>query len=385
MKLWKLASTVALGVFASGSGALQVNAATYAYQVDFIDKEVVNFNDFRQSFTGDTSNLELKLEWTWTGLYYFDSCTPNTTLDVSYRARYRVNGVGGLITLQPVLSIPDFICSTSPVSFTAQAFYTLDNTFIDLIVDDDSNFINFTSEIRFARSNIIGRTLFLENHSSFFNLFYNFDTTYLFNYFLSDQEFNFFGQTTPADWTFNSDIVNLLEYVYTTAGNDTYLIENSLQVDIGTTRKKYAINVDDVYFRGESVGAQFRTQFVNGVDRFSPTTGGTEVFNLSYDYYFLNTSNYQQNIADVPTFEFETQDCGSFLALNVPCFINNALAYIVNDAPVISDAFTLLNAGMKLGGQAFGIIGNFTTDNLFGVMILGGLGITAVRWFLKND
>jgi hypothetical protein len=40
---------------------------------------------------------------------------------------------------------------------------------------------------------------------------------------------------------------------------------------------------------------------------------------------------------------------------------------------------------MKMGGQAFAIIGQFSDNNLFGVLVLGGLGITAVRWFLKQD
>jgi hypothetical protein len=384
MKLWKIAATVAVGVMYSGSGALTVNAATYAYQVDFIDKEVANFDDFRQSFNGDTSNLEPRIEWTFTGNYYFNTCTPTTTVDVDYIVRYRLNSIGDDIVIATV-NLPDFFCSTIPVSYTAIATVNLPSIVRDALVNNDSTFVEFSSQLRISRAALVGRTLYLENYGHYFNVFYEFDTTYLFNYFLSDQSFLTLGRSTPGAWVINSTTVNFLEYVYTTAGNDTYLIENSLQVDIGTTRKKYAINVDDVYFRGESVGAQFRTQLVNGIDSFTPTVSGLEIaMGTRYAYHFLNVSNYQQPIENVPDFDYEYEDCG-WDAFNIPCFINNGIAYIVNDAPVISDAFTLLNAGMKLGGQAFGIIGQFTDNNLFGVLILGGMGITAVRWFLKND
>jgi len=380
MKLWKLAATVALGVMYSGSGALTVNAAIFAYQVDFIDKEVANFDDFKQSFNANTYNLNAKLDWTWSGTYYFDTTT-DLTVNISYRVNYRINGTGTEIRIIDV-ALPDFFTTTTPTLYTAFGTTAIPDSIVLAIVNDDANFVSFSSVITIARTNILGNTLRLENYTNYFNIYYDFDTTYLFNYFLSDQQFT--GRATGAGWTFNSSTITFLEYVYTTAGNDTYLIENSLQTSIGSTRKKYAINVDDVYFRGTSVGAQFRTSSVLGVDSYTPTTTGSELLRYNYNYFYLNTSNYQQPIENIPTFEFEQEDCG-WDAFNIPCFINNALAYIVNDAPVISDAFTLLNAGMRLGGQAFGIIGNFTTDNLFGVMILGGLGITAVRWFLKND
>jgi hypothetical protein len=169
----------------------------------------------------------------------------------------------------------------------------------------------------------------------------------------------------------------------TTAGNDNYFLLNTSTTDYGSSRNKWAVDYNEEYFRGDSVGARHKTQINDGF-QILVSAPSNNIFSVLYNYFYLNVSNKEQDIANVPTFEFEQEDCG-WDAFNIPCFINNGLAYIVNDAPVISDAFTLLNAGMRLGGQAFGIIGNFTTDNLFGVMILGGLGITAVRWFLKND
>jgi hypothetical protein len=383
MKLWKVAATVALGIFASGSGVLKVQAATFAYQVDFLDKEVADFDDFKQSFNVNTYNLSAKMEVTFFGTYYFDTCSPNTTVDIQWRSQMTSNS--GATTGPIIEALPDLICSTSPLTYNAFVNYDIPPALIDALMDDDLDFIDISSQIVYRTGNFLGRTLYLENWTNFFNIKYDFDTTYLFNYFLSDTEFRAEAFQRPAFWTINSSRFTFLEYVYTTAGNDTYLVENSLQVNIGTARKKYAINVDDIYFRGQSVGAQFRTQRSLGVDSITPTSSVFEFYTLSYRYHYLNTSNYQQPLANVPQFQFEEEDCGSFLALNVGCFINNGLAYIVNDAPIISDVFTLLNTGMQLGGQAFNTLGNFTDNNLIGVLVLGGAGLTAVRWFLKQD
>jgi hypothetical protein len=38
-----------------------------------------------------------------------------------------------------------------------------------------------------------------------------------------------------------------------------------------------------------------------------------------------------------------------------------------------------------MAGQTFGIIGSFTQNNMFGVLILAGFGFIAVRWLIKND
>jgi hypothetical protein len=384
MKIWKLAATVAVGVFASASGSIQVDAATFAYQVDFIDKEVANFNDFKQVFNANTYDLNAKVEWTWAGTYYMDSCSSAYNVNISWNLNYRLNGTGGFTEIALGL-LPDFTCNTAPTLYTSTVFASLPDAIVLALVNDDANYVQFNPGILISRDTLIGTTLNFENYTNYFNVFYEFDTTYLFNYFLSDQQYAGRGVSTPARWSFGATRVSYLEYVYTTAGNDTYIIENSLIADIGTTRKKYAINVDDLYFRGESVGAQFETRNVFGVDRFTPLVNGTEIYNQLYNYFYLNTSNYQQPLADVPQFNFTEEDCGSFLALNVGCFINNGLAYVVNDAPIISDIFTLLNTGMQLGGQAFAVLGNFTDNNLIGVLVLGGAGLTAVRWFLKQD
>jgi hypothetical protein len=386
MKLWKLAATVAVGVFASGSGALQVNAALFQFFVNFEDKIVTDFDDFRQSYISTTYDLGATITFDWQGIYSFETAPAPISVDVRYESSWRLNGVGTLFNFLRI-DLPDFLVTTTRTSFAVQRTVAVSDQFVSAVIDDDANFAQFRTNILFvntAQTN--GLKLRLESYTKFVTLNYNFDTTYLFNYFLSDTQAAL--PTRGGSWTIGSDFQAKNDFVYTTAGNDEYRIVNT-GPSIGTTRKKYAIDYNNEYFRGNSVGARVRTFYDTDApftyDELLMTSSGVASILTTYNYYFLNTSNFQQDIANVPTFEFETEDCGGFLAVNVPCFINNALAYIVNDAPVISDAFTLLNAGMRLGGQAFGIIGNFSTDNLFGVMILGGLGITAVRWFLKND
>lgn len=386
MRKWQLITAATVGIMASGYGFIQANAAIFSYQVDFLDKEVANFDDFTQVFNVDTYDLDAKITWNWFGTYYWD--TPGKTMNVSWDLNYRINGTGFYTTLVSQ-ELPDFLAVTDPTNYNSIITTEIPEEIVQAIMNDDTNFVEFQAVVRYRRnSSNWGSNLIFENSTRFFNLYYDFNTTYLFNYFLSDQQF--VSQFYSPQMTVGIPLAHFLEYVYTTAGNDTYLIENSLQTSIGTTRKKYAIDVEGVWFRGESVGAQFRSTWdgtgtgVNILD-LTTTTNANLFENQVYRYYFLNSANVEQEIMDVPQFDFEEEDCGSFLALNVGCFVNNALAYITNDAPIISDAITLLNAGMQMAGQAFGVIGSFTQDNVFGVLVLGGLGITAVRWFLKND
>ena len=381
MKLWKLAATVAVGVWASASGSIQVQAADIVFDVDFDDKIVANFDDYTQTFLNSTSDLDNIIDYTIQASYFMNNCTNNAATDLQLQLTYRLNGLtpgfsGGIIEL------PDLTCSTTEASYFIGGSFSVPDEHIQYIINDDADFIQFRPNITFARSTPLnGRVITFTGINVLYTVNYEFNTTYLFNYFLSDTDY--VATSLSAGITGAATIINNFDYVMTTAGNDNYFLLNTSTTDYGTGRNKFAVDYNEEYFRGDSVGARYKTRIEDLVVTIS--SSAVRFIIPQYNYYYLNVSNKEQNIADVPTFEFETEDCGSFLALNVPCFINNGLAYIVNDAPVISDAFTLLNAGMRLGGQAFGIIGNFNTDNLFGVMILGGLGITAVRWFLKND
>jgi len=382
-KLHLLMATL-FGIFASSSGVLQTQAAIFNYFVDFIDKEVTDFNDFKPLFYADTYDLNANITMTWAGTYYYDSCPTNFSLPTAYTLQYRLNGIGADIFIGSI-NVPPLFCVTAPTVYSSSVTVPLIPEIVQAIMADDTEFVQFRSQIflsGFAPAS--GRTLFLENHDVFFNLTYDFNTTYLFNYFLSDQQF--VGRdTTGTSWTLNTQTASYLEYVYTTAGNDTFFVFNSLQADIGTTRKKYAIDVPDVYFRGISVGAQFRTQSALGVDSVN-LVGSSTGLRYRYSYYFLNVANNQQAQVTVPQIAFTSQVCsGGFLDINVGCFFNNAMAWLVNDAPVVSSAFTLLNAGIVMAGQTFGIIGSFTQNNMFGVLILAGFGFIAVRWLIKND
>ena len=385
MRKWQLITATTVGIMASGSGFIQANAATYNFSVNFSTKEVANFDNFTPTFLQTTNNLELELSFYFAGTYRFDACPTNFSLNVNYSLQARANATGSFVEIG-IATLPDFICTTTNTSYFANIKVNINSNYLDLVVNDDANFIQFSSAMVFLTNTAsLNRVLYLLGYRFYFDMTYDFGTTYLFNYFLSDQNYDGRFNGAYGSWFFTTTPSTYLAYVYTTAGDDTYFILNSDVTSIGVDRKKYAVDYNMEYFRGRSVGAGFTSDF-NGFDViiFPGVTGAASLSNR-YSYYYLNTSNNEQAIVDVPEFNFEYEDCGSFLALNVGCFINNGLAYITNDAPIISDAITLLNAGMQMAGQAFGVIGSFTQDNVFGVLVLGGLGITAVRWFLKND
>lgn len=387
MKKTNLLVALSIGILASSSGVIQTKAALYTFNVNFSTKEVANFSAFKPSFSSDTYDLDTKLITRFAGTYFFESCPTGTnTLNMQYRSFMRLNGNAPSLntTLQ---ELPNFLCTTTPTTYEAIIESSIPDSIVLALMSDDANFGSFFGEYTFVfNSALTGRIINLRNFITSYTIEYDFNTTYLFNYFLSDTKFN--SNSRTGTWNLRSEPITSVDYVYTTAGNDEYRIVNTdFTANLGTLRKKYAIDYNGEFFRGESVGARvsrkYNTEAPYNTDQY--TLGGSNVWIDRYDYYFLNTSNLAQAIVDAPVFNFSYQDCGSFLALNVGCFINNGLAYITNDAPIISDAITLLNAGIELASQTFGIIGNFADDNIFGFLILVGFGFIAVKWLLKND
>lgn len=391
MKKLKVLTALAIGIMASSSGIIQTQAAILYFEVDFTTKEVANFNDFRKSFNSDTYGLGAKLITRFAGSYKMDSCPTAFTINISYSHQIRLNGTGSSVSFG-TNDLPDFVCSTVLKTFnTSITTELLPNSIINNLMNDDANYIQIRSLFNFNQSAATnGRVLELVNWEIANTIAYDFDTTYLFNYFLSDTQFQSSGSVGPGTWNFRSDPNTKVNYLFTTAGNDEYrLINTDYLANLGTTRKKYAVDYNAEFFRGNSIGANISRNYITdapfNTDTLTMVASGQSVISSNYNYFFLNAANLNQQIVDAPIFEFEEEDCGNFLALNVGCFINNAFAYITNDAPIVSDAFTLLNAGIEMAAQTFGIIGEFADDNVFGVLILAGFGFIAVKWFLKND
>lgn len=388
MKRLKLLTALAMGVIASSSGMIQTQAALYTFNVDFGTKSVANFNDYTQTFSTDTYNLSTKLITRFSGTYFFDSCPAGTnSLNMQYRSFMRLNGAGTSLNTT-TNELPNFLCTTTPTAYVSEIESVIPSSIVGALMQDDANFGSFFAEYSFVFSSPLRyRVLNLVNFRSEYTIEYDFNTTYLFNYFLSDTKFN--SNSRTGSWLLRSNPRTTVDYVYTTAGNDEYRLVNSdFTANLGTTRTKYAIDYNQEFFRGSSVGARisrrYETDAPYNTDQY--TLDLTNVWIDRYDYYFLNTANLAQAIVDAPIISFTEEDCsGGFLDVNVGCYVNNAFAYIVNDAPVISDAFTLLNTGIELAAQTFGVIGNFSDDNVFGYLILIGFGFIAVKWFLKND
>jgi hypothetical protein len=372
---------LSIGVIASSSGMIQAQAATYNYFVDFGTKEVADFTAYNQTFFDSTSSLGNQIKFQLVMSYSVDSCPTAFPLNFTLTVLYRVNDTGPFDNVQSLL--PDGTCSTTPVSYLIERTFSVSNTVLDALIDDDANFIAFV--INFGVTNTAdtnGRTITYSGYNITFTYQYLFNTTYLFNYFLSDQKFD---GLFYSGWSFTGTRSTKLNYVYTTAGNDEYYILNT-GGDVSTNRKKYAIDYNGEFFRGESVGSQFGiTRSGTAFRTLSGTTGRTD-FGYSFKYYYLNTANNPQPLVNVPQISFTTQSCsGGFLDINVGCYVNNAMAWLTNDAPIISDLTTIVNTGIQFAGQTFGIIGNFTTSNMFGYLILGGFGFIAVKWLFKDD
>jgi hypothetical protein len=388
MKRLKVLTALTMGIMASSSGMLQTEAAIYTFNVNFTDKQVTDFDDFNQTYLSTTYDLGASITFTWAGVYSFASCPAPLVINIFYESYWELNLTGVAIDYNAV-QLPDFVCSTSLTTYSVtHTTVVTDPLFVQSVIDDDANFVRLQARLRIGQNaSTNGLQLRLHDSITTIRLDYDFNTTYLFNYFLSDNQFE--NETRTGTWSVGTDVITRVDYVYTTAGNDEYRLVNTDVGSVGNVRKKYAIDYNQEFFRGESIGARIsraRTSaFPYTYDQLTMGSSGNLLLGNTYRYYYLNSANDAQAIVDAPIFEFEEEDCGSFLALNVGCFINNAFAYITNDAPIVSDAFTLLNAGIEMAAQTFGIIGSFADDNVFGVLILAGFGFIAVKWFLKND
>jgi hypothetical protein len=381
----KLHALIALsfGILATSSGVHQVQAASRFFFVDYATKEVANFTPYRQSFNDATTSLTNSFKWTFSAQYKFDSCVGITTdLNAGFAAVFRRNTAPTFTTISQAL--PDLPCTTTFTNYSIEVVGIFNTSVLESIVDDDGLFLDIRPVFTIFHSPAYSsRILDFINVVFAFDFYYDFNTTYLFNTFLSDSQLAFFNGT---NFTFPTNTFEtFLEYVYTQAGNDIDTIYNDPgPASIGFARKKYAIDFPDVFFRGERIGLRY-AYLRPDMRRILPATGITEAF-PGINYHYFNVSNYQQPIVNVPLINFTTQSCsGGFLDINVGCFINNGLAYLTNTAPIISDATQLINAGISFAGQTFGIIGAFSTNNMFGYLILGGFGFIVIKSLFKND
>ena len=380
MRKLQVLTVLSIGIMASATGFIQAQATDYTYFVDFSTKTVANFDDYVQTFNEDTYDLDNELDFTFNTTYKMNACPPSAATDMIFEIRYRLNATG--TTYITTINLPDMPCETTDTFYQITGSINLPDDRLSYLIDDDANFIRFQPTIFFGNSSATsGRILTLTDPEIVFSVNYQFNTTYLFNYFLSDTQY--ITNNSSAGWSLSGSYVNDFDYVMTTAGNDRYFIINSVATNYGITRNKWAIDYNMEYFRGESIGARYKL-IADGTVTVTLDPSAQRFWQPVYDYYYLNAANNSQAIVDAPEFNFTYEDCG-WDVFDIPCFINNGLAYITNDAPIISDAITLLNAGIAMAAQTFGIIGAFSTDNVFGYLILAGFGYLAVRWFLKND
>jgi hypothetical protein len=367
---------------------LNTQAETFNYFIDFATKEVANFNDYEQLFFSYTSGYYNHVRVIMSGSASLSgSCASVPQYPLDLELRYNLNG-GSASTI--FTKAYDHPCSNTATPFVVDSGYL---RFIDIpvsqlvsyVINDDNDFITWMPRLKTIDFSLLsGRTLTISNIS--FQIEYQiiYDTIYLFNTFVSDTKYN--GRNSSG-WTssFYTAGVNV-DYIYGTNINTsrTYQVNNTNDANIGTTRKKYAVNVPSVSFIGNIIGIKNVNNSVSSLFR-NMTGGGSNFFiEDNFRFYYLNGASAQVPITSVPQFNFEYQECGGFLGIDIPCMLNNAMAWLTNDAPIISDAFTLLNTGINLAAQGIGVIGNFiASSNIVVWIIVLGFGIIAVRWFLK--
>lgn len=371
------AATVFMAI-ASSPELRTVSAVNYNYNIDFSTKEVANFTSYKQMFSTSTYNLTNQAVFKITTDYKFDACPTTFTVDMAMQVIYAINGANDFYN--DVVELPDLTCSTTYKTYNIQFTQALASQYLSPYINDDTNYMRFRPYLVIrANANTNGRLMTFKNPFFVYRLEYDFNTTYMFNNFLSDLKF---GGTSLSGSTWNDTTTTFvgIEYLYSTIGNDTYTVFNTASTSIGTTRKKYAINVPDTWFRGKKIGVQFNMIKYGELKLTMGGTGNAGIFS-TYDYYYLNAANSQKAIINGPVFNYTYQDCG-WNVFNIPCFLNNGVAWLTNDAPLISDVIDVLNPAISIVSQAFGTIGNLNSGNLIGFLILVGFGVLVVRWFL---
>jgi hypothetical protein len=384
----------ALNVFVAALGFI-VNPNPYevtstSYNVNFANYEVANFDNYYEVFSEGVVGQYSYVYVDGGFQFSFNTCVGLTSFTGEVQLRYSLNGIGNSL----LKAIPfTLLCGTSLNDhyFTSDFINLVD--FDPLIVDyiyenETNNRVDFLTRIVINQSvGMNGKVLTIKDFT--FDLTYAvaFNTNYLFNTFMSRTQYN--GLSSTSGWSITTDDTKVnLNYLFseTIATETFYGVFNTNQNDIGTTEKLYAVQVDNVNFIGDRIGANLRNNHDLLMSRTMGSTG-TSTITHTQRVYYLNAAAQQQDIVEVPEFLVSYQDCGDLFALNVPCYLNNALAWVVNDAPIISPAINFIYNGIDFMAQGLGIFSVFIDDglNIFTWFIVGGFGIIVLKWIIKQD
>jgi hypothetical protein len=362
-----------------------LNTTVVNYSVSYLDYEVSNFTNFPKLFHNYTIGARTFLDVSII-IEYSMSSVPQPTFPVVFEIRTSVDGGAQSTIFTSFFSITG--TTSSNAAQRAETISITDPIVLDKIINEA------------GRGDLIGRlglintaawagvNVDITNFQIEWQFQFLYDTIYLFTTFLADVQSRLITTTGYTTITSLLSQIGVLFIYSNTITNTTFYRINNDDVSgsIGGTRKKYALSVPNAQFAGNQIGIKFRSNYSNGLIRRTISGSSVSYIGDTLRLYYLNASSPQLPISNVPVLTATYIDCGGLLSLNVGCYLNNALAWVLNDAPLISDAIPIVNGGMNFIGQGLGFVGSFVSGtNLITWLIVAGSGIIIVGWILKND
>lgn len=353
-----------------------LKAANFTYSLNFETNTVASFTGYKPNLIPTTNNLALKVNYSFTANYYFNTCTGvSGVVDMQLQLRYQFTTAIGTVDL------PNISCTTSTTPYSISGtFNNVTNNFNALTLDD-ANYNRFDIYLFVTpNSSHIGKTLTFTSVRFDYDISYSFNSTYPLTHILLDRDIPALTRSDSTNIsTANLSYRDYLVYVYNDF--DTYTINNTNTTNSGNTRKKFALpfiddtNLNIVTAKGVGVGTQTTATAIT----FSFNTSSIKSIYSTYNLWYLNTSNRQVSFTPntLPTFTY-IDPCSVW---DMKCGFNNLVTYVVKDMPVTSSIYSLASDGYKLIGTTFQYVTSlFSTNNLFIYMLMIAFGGTIVSW-----
>jgi len=369
---------------------ITINAAVIDKYVDFDNMIVSNFDDYDRNITSSTSGLTIRrtasilLTYSMSGFDTGDWSGTFTAID------------GSMVNQYPI-TLP-FSSTNNQVFFSNSVI--LDSTYIDRLVYDDS--LNNTLTVRFdinwgtpTYNKVLTYTATID-----YTLEYRFNTAYLWDTIQLDLDLG----TPSVSGTAGSGVVSSYAInpylVYVTNYSDQYNIyNNNLKQNYSQPRSKYAITTgDNDYIVGLGLGAG--NNFIISGTMTSPAagTGTYRRVQVNSSIYYLNFSRESIGLPTAPSaVNPKYSECDdSVFGFPVDCTINgeevnsfqalanDAVEYITKDAPLVSDAIRIVGNGYDLITAGFYMVSDIFTGNIFGTMMLFGVGLLVIDWGINK-
>lgn len=403
MKKWIYLLLLAVALFMTLITGVYAPVLALTYHdiyIDFREHEVTDYSGISIVLNSDTNALGAYIQGLWWFNYKMDSC-PSGIIDK--RLRLRISVINELT--QQVGDFNTYIdvpCSTTYQTYYSdflQFYFTEAQSQLvkNALTGDDANYLRATTYIydNYNATEYNGIRIDLRNLQIETRFFYEFNTTYYFDYLALDSNTIYVqgnnieiisGGVTPG----NANVYLVVAYDST----DYYRLWNSDPTySTNRGRKKYNLAIGEkITSYGIGVATYIVAEYQSAY--YTKSVGITNQLFYQSVYYLLNYSNTQQSFpgADtLPIWEYDT--CNAW---DIPCHLGNALVYLAKDAPITSDIYQIASSGWQfisngfyavtsLFGANFDENGNLLSGNAFGVLLLISLGTLLISWGVSGD